>query len=110
MIEAGESVTTVIEGHITVDDRGVARIQGTRIKVMHLIMNKMAYHWTPEQMQENYPHLSLAQVHAAMLYYYEHQPELDQQIKEDLKAADEAQAQAGESPIATRLRALGKLA
>ena len=32
---------------------------------------------TPEQIQANFPSLSLAQVHGAIVYYLEHQDELD---------------------------------
>lgn len=59
-------MTTALDGHINIDDRGVARIGGTRMKVIHLVMDKMANHSTPEQMQESFPHLSLAQIHAAL--------------------------------------------
>jgi uncharacterized protein (DUF433 family) len=40
--------------------------------------------YSPEQIvAEHYPELSLAQVHAALLYYFEHQDEIDREIAED---------------------------
>lgn len=32
-------------------------------------------------MRLQYPHLSLAQIHAALAYYYDHQTELDAEIQ-----------------------------
>jgi uncharacterized protein (DUF433 family) len=95
--------------HIEVDDKGVARIAGKRTKVIQIVMDKMAYHWTPEEIQAQHPHLTLAQIHAAFAYYYDHKAELDAQIEEDSRLAEEMRAQAGPSPIAAKLRALGKL-
>ena len=69
--------------HIAIDDRGNARIAGSRIKVQHIIELKRAQGYTAEQVQEAYPHLSLAQIYAALTYYYDHQEQIDRKIKED---------------------------
>jgi uncharacterized protein (DUF433 family) len=95
--------------HIDVDEKGVARIAGRRTKVIHLVMDKMANGWTPEEIHAQHPHLSLAQIHAAFAYYYDHQAELDEKIQEDLREADRMRAEAGPSPLVAKLRALGKL-
>lgn len=95
--------------HIVVDDRGVARIDGSRIKVVHLVMDKLAHDWTPEQIREQYPRLSLGQVYAALAYYYDHQAEIDAQIAASAAFADEARMEAGPSPVVERLRAAGRL-
>ncbi len=96
--------------HIVLDQNGVARIVGSRIKVNHLVLVKQADGLTPEEVQAEYPHLPLAAVYAAFAYYYDHQAEIDGEIEADLKMADEMQAEAGPSPIAAKLRAMGKLA
>lgn len=59
-------MTTQLDGYIEVDDAGVARIAGSRMKVIHLAMEKMSNGWDAEELRENYPHLSLAQIHAAL--------------------------------------------
>ncbi|MDX1946386.1 MAG: hypothetical protein SFU86_13375 [Pirellulaceae bacterium] len=38
---------------------------------------------------EAYPHLSLAQIHAALAYYYDHQQEIDQQIAAGCRLEEE---------------------
>jgi uncharacterized protein (DUF433 family) len=100
---------TAAINHIEVDERGVAKLVGSRIKVKHLVMDKMANGWGPEQIQEQHPHLSLAQVYAAFAYYYDHKAEIDADIEAETRFAEEARLAAGESPIAKRLRAEGKL-
>ena len=41
--------------------------------------------YTPDEIVNAHPHLKLEQVHAALSYYYEHQAEIDNKIKEDEK-------------------------
>ena len=65
-------VTTALDGHIEVDDAGVARVAGTRLKVIHLVMDQAAHGSTPEQMQGQFPPLTLAQIYAALTYYHDH--------------------------------------
>lgn len=75
--------------HIAVDEKGVARLAGHRIKVKHLVEVMRAQGYTAEQIQsEAYPHLSLAQIYAGLAYYYDHQQQIDQQIQEDCEFAE----------------------
>jgi uncharacterized protein (DUF433 family) len=100
---------TLASSHIRLDDRGVAWIDDTNVKVIEVALDKLAYGWSPEETHYQHPHLSLAQIHAALSYYYDHQAEFDAQIQEDLREVDELMAQAGESPVRKRLRAMGKI-
>ena len=95
--------------HIEVDNSGTARIVGQRTKVIQIVMDKMANGWSPEEIQSQYPHLSLAQIHAALAYYYDHQAQLDAQIQRDLQHAEQMRDQAEPSPIVQKLRSMGKL-
>jgi uncharacterized protein (DUF433 family) len=69
-------VSTLVE----LDEQGVAWISGTRVKVIEVALDKLAHGSSPEEMAFQYPHLSLAQIHAALAYYYEHQRELDSTV------------------------------
>jgi uncharacterized protein (DUF433 family) len=91
-------MTTALDGHIEVDETGVARVAGTRLKVIHLVMDKMAHGSTPEQMRQQFPPLSLSQIHAALTYYYDHKAELDAQIQQGLREAEALRAQAQDQP------------
>ncbi|HET6572255.1 MAG TPA: DUF433 domain-containing protein [Fimbriiglobus sp.] len=77
--------------HIEVDDRGVAKIVGTRSKVRHIVMDTMNG-LSPEDIRVQYPHLSLAQIYAALAYYHDHKAEIDKEIEEGLRYADEMRA------------------
>ena len=98
-----------MDGHIVVDDKGVARVAGSRSRVIDIVLDKLAYALNPEQIQEQHPHLSLAQVHAALAYYYDHQAQVDAQIEQRKRDVEALRNQAGPSPIVQRLRAAGKL-
>jgi hypothetical protein len=43
---------------------------------------------TPERMREQFPSLPLAQVYGALVYYLEHQPELDARFMEERRTLD----------------------
>jgi uncharacterized protein (DUF433 family) len=95
--------------HIVLDDNGIARIAGSRIKVNQLVLCKLLNGWGPEEIKTQYPHLSLAEIHAAFAYYYDHQTEIETEIERESKMADELEEQLSPSPTAAKLRAMGKL-
>jgi uncharacterized protein (DUF433 family) len=68
---------------ISVDERGVAWIGGTGIKVKEVVIDKTIWGMTPEEMLVAHPHWSLPQIYAALSYYYDHQAEVDEQIERD---------------------------
>ncbi|HEY4689264.1 MAG TPA: DUF433 domain-containing protein [Anaerolineae bacterium] len=92
--------------HIAVVD-GIPRIAGTRYKVIHLALERMAYGWSPEELQYQHPDLSLGQIYAALAYYVDHQEELDHVIEEQAADYDRLRAAAENSPLRQRLRAQG---
>ncbi len=93
--------------YISLDERGVAYIDGTRIKVQQIVRDKVEQGRTPEAIQAAYAHLTLAQIYAALTYYYDHQNEVDAQIAASDAYAEQMQAAAGESPFARRMKAEG---
>jgi uncharacterized protein (DUF433 family) len=66
--------------HIELDDRGIAYIRGTSIKVAAIAIDALTWGQTPQDIQENYPRLTIAQIYAALAYYYDHQAEIDAQL------------------------------
>jgi uncharacterized protein (DUF433 family) len=95
--------------HIHRDAQGRAWIDDTNVKVIEVVQDYLAYGWSPEEMHLQHPHLSLAQIHAALSFYYDHQSEFDAQIQEGLKRAQSAVAESQNSPLRQKLRTLGKL-
>jgi uncharacterized protein (DUF433 family) len=99
----------VVAALITVDAQGVARLAGSRIKVAHLVIEHTRGGLTPEQVVGLHPHLSLAQVEAALSYYYAHRKAVEAQIAASDELADQMRAEARDSPVAAHLRAEGLL-
>ena len=95
--------------HIQVDDEGRAWIDDSNVKVIEVVLDHLAYGWSAEEMRRQHPHLSLAQIHAAMAFYYDHKAEFDKQVEESLQRADLLAAQAVDGPLPRRLRASGRL-
>ncbi len=63
--------------HIVLDERQVPTIAGTRIEVIEVVLDKIAYGWSPEEIHLQHPHLSLGQIYSALAYYWDHKEELD---------------------------------
>ncbi len=95
--------------HIWLDEEKRAWIDDTNVKVVEVALDHVAYGWSAEEMHSHHPHLSLAQIYAALAYYYDHQAEFDLLIEESRRRADEFAAKSADSPLRRRLRASGKL-
>jgi uncharacterized protein (DUF433 family) len=102
-------MAAVISTLIEMDERGVAWISETKIKVIEVALDKVAYGWSPEEIHFQHSALSLAQIHAALAYYYEHQAEFDAEIISQAGRARELAAQGQHSPGRQRLQKLGLL-
>jgi len=63
--------------------KGAPVITGTRTKVMDIAIRYEFGRMTPDEIIEQFPHLTLAQIHDALSYYYEHKSELDKAYKKD---------------------------
>ena len=95
--------------HIRTDDQGRAWIDDTNVKVIEVVKDWLAHGSSPEEMALQHPHLSLAQIHAALTHYYDHQATYDQAVAAELEEWEARVAQPVDSPIRRKLRALGKL-
>ena len=98
-----------IAPHIWLDDRGVPWVDDTNTKVREIVLDVLAYGWSPQEIQLNHPHLSLAQIHAALTYYYDHKTDLDREIAESETRIAELRKQAGPSLVKKKLQALSKM-
>ena len=76
-------MATTVMSHIEIDDEGVAWIAGANTKVTEVVLNHLAYGWSPEEITRNLPHLSLAQVYSAFAYYHENKETLDAEIERE---------------------------
>jgi uncharacterized protein (DUF433 family) len=102
-------MSTVAYPHIELRADGVPYIAGSQTKVIELVLDRLAYHWDADEIQRQYPHLNLAQIHSALAYYYDHEAELDKDIEERARRVQAIKATVGESPISLKLKAMGLL-
>jgi len=95
--------------HIKLDERGVAWIADTNIKVIEVAMDQTAYGWDAEEIHAAHPHLSLAQIHAALSYYHDHKSQLDLHMERQLdnyrRQRSEAVGQLSQAVLQARLQA-----
>jgi len=98
---------TDVINHIRLDENGVAWIDNTRIKVIEVAMDWLANRSSAEEMHLQYPHLSVAQIHAALAFYHDHKQEFDKAIAESLERVEKLAAECADSPGRRKLRAMG---
>lgn len=94
-------MVAVLNSLIEIDDQGVAWIASANTKVVEVVLDKLAYGWSPEEMHRQHPHLSMAQIHAALSYYYEHQSEVNADIERRDRIVEELRSQQ-KSPLTRR--------
>jgi uncharacterized protein (DUF433 family) len=96
--------------HIVLNEQNVPTIIGTTMKVGELVTSAKAYGWTPDQLLDNYPHLSLSKIHSALAYYWDHQAAIDADIERRHAYVTQLRLADGDSPVTQRLRAEGRIA
>ena len=75
---------------------GRPHIAGTGVTVQR-IMGWYKLGLTAEEIAAEIPHLTLAQVHAALAYYHANQEEIEQDIAEEEAVAEQLERQHGKS-------------
>jgi uncharacterized protein (DUF433 family) len=95
--------------HIVLDEAKVPFIAGTTMKVVELVLDRIAYGWSPEELQFQHPYLTLGQIHSALAYYWDHREELDQDIERRIQQVEQIQKAARPSLLEARLKAKGLL-
>src|SRR5262249_5058743 len=105
-VAEGRPPSSIVAEHIVLDERGRAWVDDTNVKVIEVVLEKIGQGMSPEDMQAAHPGMfTLAQLHAALAYYYDHQAEFDAEIERQYReylAAWEAQKN---SPLRERLHA-----
>lgn len=91
--------------HIILNPKDQPVIEGTKIKVVELVLDKIAYGWSPEELQYQHPQLTLGQVYSALAYYADHQKTFDKEIETQLRHVDQMREAARPTPLLNRLKA-----
>lgn len=96
---------TIDTGHICLGESGVPVVDGTTIKVVEVVLDYLAYGWSPEEIHFQHPTLSMGQIHSALGYYWDHKEELDVDIARRLAITDLLHGATPPNPHIERLRA-----
>lgn len=80
-----------------------------RLSVAHIVAAYLAHGWSAEELVRQYPNLTISESHAAMLYYFDHQEELDREVIQGFQQYESVREAAQSSPFAIRMRAKGLL-
>ena len=77
-------------------------VAGTRIRVWDIASLAQAGH-APDEILAHYPSLTLADVHAALAYYYDNRDEIERSAAADLRFAEELRGKLGPGPLEQKL-------
>lgn len=102
------SVTTY--PHIDVRPDRVPYIAGTELKVVEIVLWRMAYRWDADEIQRQHPTLTLSQIYSALAYYHDHQDEMDDDIQRRLRAEQQILDDVSDSPLRQKLQAAKRAA
>jgi uncharacterized protein (DUF433 family) len=80
-----------------------------RIRVSQIVTDYHNHGWSADEIVIHYPHLTLAEVHSAMAYYFDHQAEIDDEINKEQRLIENARQNTPPTPVEVRLRAQGFL-
>jgi uncharacterized protein (DUF433 family) len=101
--------------HVLLWPDGTPTVSGTRLKVK-LIGAAYRDGASAEEIQQDYPEYSLAEIHSAIAYYLDHREQMDREWEDSRRRAEEAwveiQRRQGRSPtreeLQERLKLLGR--
>jgi uncharacterized protein (DUF433 family) len=96
-------MTAAFTTQTELDDGGIAWIAGTRVKVLEVVLDKIAYGSSPEEIHFRHPNLSLAQIHGALTYYYENQSEINAQIERRLEDSEKLAVEVSDAEFRRKL-------
>ena len=84
---------------------GKPRIEGTRMAVKFIVSDHLHWGMSADEICHAHPGITVAQVHAALTYYYDHKGEMDRKDRESkefyerMKAAQDEERQRAGKPV-----------
>ncbi len=104
--QSSDMPTTLSYPHIEKASDEPARMERLpRIRVSQIVLPHLMHGWSADELGRQYPHLSMAEIHAALAYYFDHTEEIHHELESDLTEDERLVAQVASSPFMARLRA-----
>ena len=89
------------------DGQDRAFVIGTRVRVQDIYVDSQILGKSAEEIVAALPHLTLAQVHAALSYYFDHRDDILDEIRQDEQFVALLKEQTGPGPLEIKLRDSG---
>ena len=89
---------------LTCDSDGVIRVTGSRV-TLDSIIDEFKRGATPEQIQEDFPSLTLREIYGVIAYYLEHRDTVEGHLRQQEQAAEETRRRLETQPGLAELRA-----
>jgi uncharacterized protein (DUF433 family) len=83
-----------------------ARVAGSRIRVQDVVIWHEKLGMSPDEIVHHYPTITLADVHAALAYYWDHRDEIERAIADEAAFVEEFR-RGYVSPLEERLKRRG---
>ena len=99
-------MTDIVRQHIEVagaEGASKARVAGSRVRVQDVAVWHEKLGMSPDEIVDAHPTIGLADVHAAMAYYWDHRADIDGAIAEEQALAEEI-ARREPGPLQEKLR------
>ena len=100
------TVTKHIEIRKNRDGQPRAYVQGTRIRVQDVYVLSQLQSKTPDEIASAYPHLSLAQIQAALSYCFDNMDSIREELRQDEDFVNRIRAQTGPGPLEQKLKGM----
>jgi uncharacterized protein (DUF433 family) len=91
------------QSYVVADKHGVLRVTGTRISLDSVVI-AFQNGDSAEEIQRNFPALSLEQVYGTITFYLGHRQEIDRYLQQQRAKWDQSRAAAEQNPSAAQLR------
>ncbi len=96
----------LIYPHIVKEPGKPARLEHhARTRVAMIVADYLWRGWSAEEIARQYSYLTLAEVHAAMTYYFDHRQEIEDELVTEYREVEEWKKAHPTPPLLVRLKA-----
>jgi hypothetical protein len=96
--------------HIEKPEAAAARLKRLpRVRVAQIVSDYLAHGWSPGEICRQHPYLLPAEVHASLTYYFDHQEEVDREVRSEWETAQRDKAVAAPTPFVLKMKLRGLL-
>lgn len=92
--------------HIELTADEVPFISGTTMKVVELVRFHLHHNWDAKELHEQFPYLTLGQIHSALSYFHDNEAEIRADLERREGVVEQVRKTWEDSPVQQKLRTL----